>query len=97
MSAQPAGVVRRTPGQQVGVEDVGPVDLFFLGEQVEQQGPSLVRFSPAATNRLRGLCRLLPLPCANTTTPIESSGTVNCPRVTVAPARTSTSRSSGTA
>ena len=51
--------------------DVAPGRLLLVGgEQVEQQRaqPGLVR-ARSATYRLRGLCRLLPLPCANTTTP----------------------------
>ncbi len=37
------------------------------------------RSSARATNRLRGLCRLLPLPCANTTRPVAPGGIVRSP------------------
>ena len=37
------------------------------------------RCSTPATYRLRGLCRLLPLPCTNTTRPRAPAGTVRCP------------------
>ena len=36
--------------------------------------PRPARLSVLATNWLRGLCRLLPLPCANSTSPSEFSG-----------------------
>ena len=44
---------------------------------------------------LRGLLRLLPVPCANTTTPRTRSGTVSRPGSGTVPARTITSRSVG--
>ena len=46
-----------------------------------------------ATKRFRGLCRLLPLPWANTTIPLSASGTVNCPARRRVPRRSSTSSS----
>ena len=60
---------------------------------------SPARLSTSATYRLRGLCLLLPLPCANTTMPLGFSGIVRCPATVTGSGatRTSSSRSSGSA
>ena len=47
-----------------------------------------------ATARLRGLCRLLPLPWAKTTTPAAPAGTERVPGRPRPPPSTTTSRSS---
>ena len=43
-------------------------------------------FKTSATYRLRGLCLLLPLPCAKTTMPVGCSGMVRCPATVTGPA-----------
>src|SRR5882672_10122753 len=40
---------------------------------------SPVSFRTSATYRLRGLCLLLPLPCAKTTIPVDCFGIMRCP------------------
>src|SRR6185312_4192394 len=54
---------------------------------------SPVSFRTSATYRLRGLCLLLPLPCAKTTIPVDCFGIVRCPATDTGPATTSTSSS----
>src|ERR1039458_3486232 len=54
--------------------------------------PSPTTCRAPATNMLRGLLRLLPLPCANTTTPRAPAGTVSRPGSGTVPASTITSR-----
>ena len=49
--------------------------------------PRPASLSTEATYRLRGLCRLLPLPCTNTTMPGAFSGNATCPGSASAPAR----------
>ena len=85
--AQPRGHPRQPTGQQLDVEDRGPVGLLGRREQVEQQGRQPARCSTSATYRLRGLCRLLPLPCTKTTRPSGCSGTVRWPARRAGPAR----------
>src|SRR5207237_225444 len=48
--------------------------------------------SERATNRLRGLCRLLPDPCAKRTTPRRPSGDSSAPSSTADPAAIPTGR-----
>lgn len=50
-----------------------------VGEQVEEGVPSPRSRSFSATKLLRGLCRLLPLPCAKTIRPVAPSGTTSSP------------------
>ena len=50
-------------------------------------------WSCRATERLRGLCRLLPLPWANNTIPLAPSGTSRSPSRVTGPASTRTCRS----
>ena len=53
-----------------------PVELLVGGEEIEEEGSEPGRVQAAATKRLRGLWRLLPLPWAKTTSPEHTSGTV---------------------
>src|ERR1017187_708620 len=99
---EPAGGVGEPSGQQPDVEDGGTVALLVIGEQVEEQRaePGLAeggrpQAGPGApaTSWLRGLCRLLPLPCTNTTIRAAAGGTLRCPASRAEPAITSTSSS----
>ena len=55
--------------------------------------PRPARLSTSATYRLRALCRPLPLPCANSTNPDASLGTVSRPGNSTAQAGMTTSMS----
>ena len=59
--------------------------------------PRPARFRPAATNWLRGLCLLLPLPWTKITSPPASAGMTSDPGSRALPASTVTSAGSGAA
>ena len=65
--------------EQLDVEDVGSVGLFFLGQQIEQERREIAVVRAFATARFRGLRWLDPLPCAKTINPFEFLTTLRVP------------------
>jgi hypothetical protein len=69
----------RHDGDDVGVRCGGRPECgrrAGAGAEEPHRKAAETRLSPDPGHRLRGLCRLLPLPCTNTTSPVGRSGTV---------------------